>query len=676
MALEQTGLEFIAEGSEAFDRALNSASDAVTGFGDIAGDVAGAFGTVFEEVVIGALRHVGEIAVDTLLQAGQAAIEFGTASFTGALEAEEGILRLNRAIDRQGVSSAVTKDKALEYADSFKNLVGGSDDTVIAIEAVLLRVEEMSASTFPKAIQASADLAAVLRTDPVDAANQLARALGNPEAASRLLRQANIFLTDSEKDLLKTWGEAGNAAAAQEFIIDKLNQKVGGEAVAASKTLSGQWAIFTETIADAGEQVGTKFIPILLNLFDTYIKPNLPVITDLIDKFGEWALVMTGELIKSLEKIGNWLTTTGIPAFIQIKSVVDKFLSGDFSAITKLIPPEIMSRIPELQKAVEQLVAAVVKHWPEMVKAGESFMVWIQQAFGIIAPALIDDLIAIITIMADIWDKHGASIIETAKLIAQILMATLGTTLILLVGIVKTSLQQIQGAFDFFSAVFQGRWLDAWKIAENNFKTFLSNISTTFQTAMNFILSIAGTDLNRFLDNWRTIFSMIGTIVSQSVTNLGNSIIQGISGALNQLRNIGQQFQAIGANIIKGIIDGIRNTAQQLIQSLFQTIGSAVSGITGLLRIHSPSEFTADKIGLPMGMGIAAGIAETAKSIELSLSKSVMSGIDSISQPLQTIPAGNSQSYSRTNNYNYAPTYSGQPASPMTDFNVMKVLAT
>ncbi len=103
------------------------------------------------------------VAVDALVQAGLAIKDFAVDLFKGAIEAVKGLDELNATIENLGDAAPITAERALELADQFKNLAGGSDDAVLAAEKVLLRFDQIGGDAFRAVPEQSADLAAVFR---------------------------------------------------------------------------------------------------------------------------------------------------------------------------------------------------------------------------------------------------------------------------------------------------------------------------------------------------------------------------------------------------------------------------------------------------------------------------------------------------------------------------------
>src|SRR3990167_7455657 len=124
MALEETGVQLVAEGADGFSNALDDAASSL-GFLESAAQSASGGIDVMGEIITGALRQIGTIAVDSLLAAGSAVAGFIGDSFAGALEAETTMARLTAQIEATGGVAGITADEAAALADEFKGLAGG-----------------------------------------------------------------------------------------------------------------------------------------------------------------------------------------------------------------------------------------------------------------------------------------------------------------------------------------------------------------------------------------------------------------------------------------------------------------------------------------------------------------------------------------------------------------------
>src|SRR5262245_48119671 len=90
MALEKAGVQLVAENAAQFSADMTKSSSAVNNFSDntekAASKTSGA-----SEIMTGALRHIGTIAVDAFMQAGRAAVGFVTDSISVAGDFEAGM---------------------------------------------------------------------------------------------------------------------------------------------------------------------------------------------------------------------------------------------------------------------------------------------------------------------------------------------------------------------------------------------------------------------------------------------------------------------------------------------------------------------------------------------------------------------------------------------------------
>ncbi|MCC6192258.1 MAG: hypothetical protein IT318_24770 [Anaerolineales bacterium] len=222
-----------------------------------------------------------------------AQIEAGSATITTTMADKLGLV---------APVARLTRDELLALADQYKDLAGGSDDAVIAAESVLLKFQTIGRETFPDALGAATDLAAFLGTDVATAAQTLGFALDNPgESLMRLNKQTGAF-TDAEIEQIQAMVDAGDAAGAQQMILDQLAQTIGGAAAAQAGTLAGKMDILKERFADVGEGVMSVLIPPLSTLVDNVLMPLLPVAEEVGEQVGYiFEALISGDTSGALE---------------------------------------------------------------------------------------------------------------------------------------------------------------------------------------------------------------------------------------------------------------------------------------------------------------------------------------------------------------------------------------
>src|SRR3990172_2956495 len=128
---------------------------------------------------------------------------------------------------------------------------------------MLLRFDHIGKDIFPQALTAAADLATAMGTDLPSSAQALGRALDNPaEGIGRLNTQLKLF-SKEEMTAIQKMAELGDVAGAQQMILDRLNEKVGGLAESMGTTLAGRIDILKNKISDMAEKIGGALIPYL-----------------------------------------------------------------------------------------------------------------------------------------------------------------------------------------------------------------------------------------------------------------------------------------------------------------------------------------------------------------------------------------------------------------------------
>ena len=89
---------------------------------------------------------------------------------------------------------------------------------------------------------------------------------GRPDSADngdgeQALRRAGIFLSDAQKEQIKSLMELNRVGEAQKVILDEVASRTGGAAAEASKTLSGSWQNLKNDIGNIAESIGSVLGP-------------------------------------------------------------------------------------------------------------------------------------------------------------------------------------------------------------------------------------------------------------------------------------------------------------------------------------------------------------------------------------------------------------------------------
>ena len=214
----EAGLRLVVENGQGFVGALNDAHAAQTRFVDGLGQTAAKSGG-FGQIITGALRQIGSIAVDAFMEAGKAAIGFVTDSIKVAGDFEAGMGRFAAVT---GDSLADSGLSLKDFRDQFLQL--GKDTQYSAAEAEEAAINLAKGGIDPLTISATAlkgtmDLAAAGELDLGVASEITAKQLGVWKDAgldgvtmANLLAQAANASTVDVEDLAMGLANSGGTA--------------------------------------------------------------------------------------------------------------------------------------------------------------------------------------------------------------------------------------------------------------------------------------------------------------------------------------------------------------------------------------------------------------------------------------------------------------------------------
>lgn len=216
--------------------------------------------------------------------AGAAVIKFGVDSIKAFSESEQIMAQTEQRLKSTGGSANVTADDIVGLAGRLRDLSGVDDEVIQSSENLLLTFGNVRNEVgkgndiFDRTTSAVLDYAtaqnngAIPSTDQMTAATKLlGRALNDPEAAMGRLGRAGIFLSDQQKELIRSSVAVGDTLGAQKVILDAVEQKYNGAAAAAGDTFAGKLAIVQSKLGDVQEEIGGALVPVLEGLLDVLI---------------------------------------------------------------------------------------------------------------------------------------------------------------------------------------------------------------------------------------------------------------------------------------------------------------------------------------------------------------------------------------------------------------------
>lgn len=263
MALKEIGLQYTSSG---FDTFIGDAQKADSAIQKMAGGMESAGKEVnsFSQVTTGALRKIGELAVDAALQAGQAIVGFVGESISAAGDYEAG---MNRFAAVTGSALAESGQSLQDFSNLFLKM--GAETQFSASQAQDAAINLAKGGLDPAAIaagglKAAMDLAAAGELDLAQAAEITAKQYGVWVSAAASAAEKAQFLAQSA-DLLS---QAANASTVGVADLAMGMANVGGVAKVAG--LSFQETVQTMALIAPGfssaADAGTSFKTFLSRL--------------------------------------------------------------------------------------------------------------------------------------------------------------------------------------------------------------------------------------------------------------------------------------------------------------------------------------------------------------------------------------------------------------------------
>ena len=238
----------------------------VEAVGKKAQETAGFFGQLGQAIMQGLGLGAGLSVFAGITSGIQSLIGELKSTITEASTAQEAQAKLNAILSATGETSGITAGQINDLANEMQRLTRFEDDTVVSASTVMLTFRTISSTTFPQAMKAAADLAAMWGMDLTSAARMVGRALDAPGEGLGMLTRLGVRFTDQQKEMLQQLAATGRGAEAQAQILDILNSKFGGTAQAMVNTYAGRMEQLKNTFGNIKEEIGGAFLPVLEDL--------------------------------------------------------------------------------------------------------------------------------------------------------------------------------------------------------------------------------------------------------------------------------------------------------------------------------------------------------------------------------------------------------------------------
>ena len=314
---------------------------------------------------------------------------------------------------------------------------------------------------------------------------------------------------------------------------------------------------------------------LIIQDFIAFMRGDNSVIGSLFDKAGIGADNARKTILKAWETIKNFL----LRAWEAIKGAATEI----FSALSEWWAEngeQVKESFSRMWEGIKTLCMAL---WNALKGAAES----------------------IFNALKAFWDVWGETIITVFSNIWN-----------MLISLIQPFLDAIAGIINFLASVFTGDWEGAWNAIKDIAAAVWQMIVTILSTAWDNICAI----WNKLGEIFGGFFQAAWDVIVEKVTGIKDAIVNGLQAAIDWILGLPAQAVQWGADIIQGIIDGIK--------SMIGAVGDAVSGIASKIKsflgFSEPEDgplsdfhtYMPDMMKL-MSEGITAGKEKVKSALEL-----------------------------------------------------------
>ena len=242
-----------------------------------------------------------------------------------------------------GVKAAIEDEAAQKrLAMALENATGATNEQIKAVEDQILKYQ-LAYGVSDKDLRPALQRLALSTNDLTKAQDLLATALdvsigtGKPlETVTNALAKAYDGSTTSLAKLGVGLSSAELKSMSFAQVQDQLNRTFGGAAQEQANTYQGQIARLTQTFEEAKESIGARLLPVLQQLFDTFLNKIVPAIAKFSSVFDpiKQAIDDNKEAFKSL---GEFIMKYIVPVFVDGLGAAISFIAKVVAGVIDVI---------------------------------------------------------------------------------------------------------------------------------------------------------------------------------------------------------------------------------------------------------------------------------------------------------------------------------------------------
>ncbi len=324
------------------------------------------------------------------------------ASLDQAKELKEAQAQVDAALQSTAGASGKTSKELETLAGKLENISTYDKSEILrGVTASLLQFTNIAGPTFDRAQKAVVDLSARLGGDLQGAAIKVGRALNDPIQGVQALTRMGVQFTTEQKKQIEALVQSGQGYKAQALILDELERKFGGAALAQRQATPT--AAFMQAWRNLTEVIGNQLLPV--------ITPLLDKLAEVINRFSALSPEMQQTIIKFAAvaaAVGPIIVVLGsvigaIGNVAKAFSVVGTALAGIDFAPFIAAAAGVAGPVLAIAAAIAAVGALI---WPFRDKIIKAFQDLWDKAVATLGPVFGDLLAA----LGRAWDQLGATL--------------------------------------------------------------------------------------------------------------------------------------------------------------------------------------------------------------------------------------------------------------------------
>lgn len=306
---------------------------------------------------------------------------------------------------------------------------------------------------------------------------------------------------------------------------------------------------------------------------------------------------------------------------------------GDFSKISKVIGSTvggianmILSNMPQIIDVALNIVISIIKaitdNLPQLIDTASKMVFTLLQGLIKALPQITDGALQLVLALVNGIVANLPALVKAALDMIVTLAGGIGDALPQLIPaiidavilIVETLLNNMDKILDAAFKIIVG----LAKGLINALPKLVEALPRIIEAIINFMTN----NLPLIIEMGIKLTTQLALGLVKAIPQLVAAIPQVIAALIEGFGRAVGSITEIGVNIVKGLWSGITSMASWIKDKISDFVGGIVSGIKGLLGIHSPSTVFAG-IGSNMGEGIGVGFEKAMNGIKENMQKAI-----------------------------------------------------